>query len=422
MTGSHITIVTFAWPPRNTVAVHRPYSWARYWSEAGAKVRVLTAKKYAYDAPLDLDLSPLSEVEVIEVDYAKWTRTLLEPLFSSQLKGPIRWLFRKIRRSSVQIRNPREAWFNAVEPMLEQWAQDTDYVVSTYDPRSVHQIAAAMKKANPTLKWIADYRDPWSLNPLAEWTASQREAERSIEFATVGCYADLITSVSTDIARQQGELLGKPWLTVTNGFDVDRNTVSEAVDAGLKIATRPLRIVYTGKIYPRLYDPSPLFRAIALLEAEGHVSKGDVQIHVYGDQVEGMEAILRNGDYEHMLRLHGHVTRERALLAQRKADLLLLLGGSQPEVSGILTGKIFEYMATGVPILSLGSRRESAIGKLLEQTRTGLCTEDRLDLICDAILCRIESKNLGWFTPDLSEILSYSRENQAMKLLNAMVR
>ena len=40
-----ITIVTYDWPPRNSIGTHRPYSWARYWCENGQDVTVLTAKK-----------------------------------------------------------------------------------------------------------------------------------------------------------------------------------------------------------------------------------------------------------------------------------------------------------------------------------------------------------------------------------------
>ena len=40
-----IVIISYSWPPRNAISVHRPYSWARYWSEQGNDVTVLTAKK-----------------------------------------------------------------------------------------------------------------------------------------------------------------------------------------------------------------------------------------------------------------------------------------------------------------------------------------------------------------------------------------
>ena len=39
-----ITIITYSWPPRNSISVHRPYSWARYWSQQGHDITILTAK------------------------------------------------------------------------------------------------------------------------------------------------------------------------------------------------------------------------------------------------------------------------------------------------------------------------------------------------------------------------------------------
>lgn len=45
MNKLNVVIVTYSWPPRNSISTHRPYSWAKYWSKIGAKVTVLTAKK-----------------------------------------------------------------------------------------------------------------------------------------------------------------------------------------------------------------------------------------------------------------------------------------------------------------------------------------------------------------------------------------
>ena len=69
MKTKSILIVTYDWMPRNSIAVHRPYAWAKYWSLAGLKITVLTAKKYAYDEPLDLGLPVLDAVKVIEIPY-----------------------------------------------------------------------------------------------------------------------------------------------------------------------------------------------------------------------------------------------------------------------------------------------------------------------------------------------------------------
>ena len=69
MSKLRIVIITYSWPPRNSISTHRPYSWARYWSEKGEKVTVITGEKQNFDEPLDMPLQDLEGVEVIEVPY-----------------------------------------------------------------------------------------------------------------------------------------------------------------------------------------------------------------------------------------------------------------------------------------------------------------------------------------------------------------
>jgi hypothetical protein len=61
-----IVIVTYNWLPRNAIGTHRPLSWARHWAARGAKVTVLTAKKYAFDEPLDLANEPIPGVANVQ--------------------------------------------------------------------------------------------------------------------------------------------------------------------------------------------------------------------------------------------------------------------------------------------------------------------------------------------------------------------
>lgn len=414
----HITIITFAWPPRNSIGAHRPLSWAKYWSQAGAHVRVLTAKKYSYDEPLDLEIPTLAGVEVIEIDYATSSSSLIAYILSSPLGDLARKIYRTLRSSKAAIRNPRERWLEAVLLRFETLAQETDVVVSTYDPRAVHQIAAEMKKANSNLVWVADYRDLWSLNHVPLWSDEQRVRERAIEEQTVGEYADLVSSISEDLARQQGTFVDKPWLCVTNGFDVDLDVIEAALVASPPPRRKPLNVVYTGKLYQGLRDPSALLETIAEMEDAGEISSGDIAVNIYGGQVDGLGTIMASGRYDHFVHLHGHVSRDIALRAQGEADLLLLLESPLPEARGVLTGKIFEYMATGVPILSLGSSKDSAIGSVLITTKTGLCAEVDHAAIHQTLCYSLAGRKPNWFAPDLAQIAGYSREAQADKLLN----
>lgn len=415
-----ITIITFAWPPRNSIGAHRPWSWAKYWSEAGVQVRVLTARKYSYDEPLDLDLPPLPGVEVIETDYVSGSVSFAALIASSPLGGIVRRIFHILRGAGQMEHNPREKWFPAILPKAAELAQEADIVVSTYDPRMVHQIGAAMKQSNPNLVWVADYRDLWSLNHISNWTDAQRIQEQMIEQQTVGKLADMVCSVSEELARQQGEFIGKPWLPVTNGFDVNIAEIAARLENRKTPAGGVLNIVYTGKIYEGLRDPSPLFNTIADMEDDGEIQRGEIVVNIYGGQVEGIESIMKSGRYNHFVTLQGHVSRDVALEKQCGADLLLLLESPLPEARGVLTGKIFEYISAGVPILSLGSRWDSEICRLLNVTRTGFCAGNDQQRIRSILTDTRHGHRFEWFAPQLKEINRYSRRFQANILLKRM--
>lgn len=421
MNKPKICIVTFAWPPRNSIAAHRPYSWAKYWSLAGAHVLVITARKYAYDAPLDLHLPDLPGVEVIEVDYASRAKKVSGWLAGGVLRPFAKKILRLMIARSANSRSPRDGWVKACEPHIAEWAERCDFVVSTYDPRGVHQIAAAMKTKRPQLMWIADYRDLWSFNHVAGWSEAQRQAERDLELATVGKHADFITSVSDELTDHQASWLHKPSATITNGFDVDPDALRASLKSRPVKPSLPMRIVYTGKIYPGLQDISPLLDAIVDLENTGDVTRGAIEVHVYGGQTEGLGLVQRTARFRHILRIHGHVSRDEALAAQLDAHLLLLMESPLPQAAGVLTGKVFEYISAGVPILSLGSRCSSAIGVLLKETRTGICTEDSREAIATALKARLAGEDLSWFLPSESAILMYTRKRQAMALYDVML-
>lgn len=421
MTTPRITIVTFAWPPRNSIAAHRPYNWAKYWSAAGAQVRVLTARKYSYDAPLDLELPPIPNVQVIETEYQSTTGLGARLLSGTPFEKPARKALRWLRRSGHgQAAHPRAGWLRAIRPKLPELAQECDLLISTFDPVETHLIAAEMKAANPGIFWTADYRDLWSQNHLAEWTKEERAKQQKLEVETLS-QADLLTSVSDDLCAQLSALHHTPSEKITNGFDVDRDTLAKALSRPAhRPKAAPLKIVYTGKIYPEHRDPTPLFEAVEAMEQAGEISEGSVQIHIYGGQAQVFADAAQTRRFSHMVKEHGHVARDVAMEAQRNADLLLLLESPAPEARGVLTGKLFEYMATGVPILSLGSRKDSEIAQVLDQTGCGICAESNQTVIRQTVLNRISEIDAPWFQPNLQEILKYSREAQAGRLLEFM--
>jgi glycosyltransferase involved in cell wall biosynthesis len=420
----NIVIVTYNWPPRNAIGTHRPYAWARYWSEAGAKVTVLTARKQPFDEPLDLHLPSLEGVEVIEVS-GKGAVSVLSRLLKPQR---LRQVARKIKawlgRHSAMVSEPRMAWRGAAKAKAVELALKADVVVSTFGPAAAHLIAYDMKMANPNLFWVADYRDLWSQRHTTEIHEDVRETSRILEKGTVGAKADLLSAVSKDMVEQLTDFLGKETLELPNGFDIEENSLRDTFSERPAKPDGPMRIVYTGMIYEGHRDPAPLLDALVALHTEGEVNAGEVTVDFYGARVELAKRLARNPAYAPFIRLMGHVSRDKALEAQRSAGLLLLLESPAPEARGVLTGKLFEYISAGRPILCVGSRPEYEIGNVLTKTGTGrVFGPDEFGQLKGVLRNTLSSGGLyNDYFPDFLEVLKYSRKTQSEYFLESILR
>ena len=304
-------------------------------------------------------------------------------------------------------------------PLIAELAKDNDFVVSTYGPDASHLIANDAKCANPRMIWVADYRDLWSQNPMAGWSDGVRASIRSLEEGSVGGNADFVTAVSEDMIRQLGEFCRGRLILAQNGFDLDMEDLEQILASPPRHRTKPLRIVHTGTVYPGQRDPTPLLEVLAGMAEKGGLELGEVTVDFYGSRVELIAQLMRNPRFQPFLRAPGHVAREDAIEIQRRADLLLLLESSAPEARGVLTGKVFEYMSAGRPIICVGSRPDFEIGQLLRRTGTGVVVDhDKPACIAQIIRDQLDGKGSPeWFAPQLKEIGRYTRKNQALALL-----
>lgn len=428
MSKLNILIVTYDWPPRNSIAVHRPYAWAKYWSRSGCNVTVLTSEKCVYDEPLDLEMPLLDGVRVIEVPYraslsggegikkTSLKRKALE--FVKRHSG----FARKLLGLSLDI---RDAWAKKAIPVAISLneSENFDVVVSTYGPRASHFIGSAIKANDPSVFWVADYRDMWSIRHDSSLDGRRKCKEQRLEVTTVKS-ADLITTVSEPLAVELSGFLERDVRLVFNGYDVDLEVVKKSIGAinAPRDHRNNLKIVYTGMIYPGWRDPSPLFEAINEMSCEGLVSPAEINIDFFGKRQPGLQDIVSCLNVEDYVKIHGHVTRQRALEEQVDADLLLLMESGHESAKGVLTGKVFEYMVSGKPVISIGSRRDSAIGKLINQTGIGVVCEQDVQAIKKFLLDLMAGNREDHFSPNLEEIKAYNRGVQSEELLLTIQR
>jgi glycosyltransferase involved in cell wall biosynthesis len=230
----------------------------------------------------------------------------------------------------------------------------------------------------------------------------------------------MFTTVSEELAQTLAQLVRKQPAVIFNGFDIALDPA--LYQRPLEIKNGCLHVVYTGRIYSGKRNPAALVRAIEKLIDEKAIRMDEVCIDFYGVNTHVIDEGLQPLKYPEIIIHHGHVPRSRALELQQSADLLLLLESGDEDSKGFLTGKIFEYIGAGRPIISIGSTPDSAIARVLNETQCGSCYENDIDAIAKDLLNYLRGISPAWFNPDLAAIERYSRKYQAELLLSEMVK
>ncbi|HEY3541230.1 MAG TPA: glycosyltransferase [Gaiellaceae bacterium] len=240
-------------------------------------------------------------------------------------------------------------------------SEGIDVVLTTSPPGSVHLIGAAVKRATGA-KWVADLRDSIALHPHRSSEgigARAKQKARAGVAHLVARQADAIVTAAEAISEETRGLSPKaPVVTIANGSDFDDF-------AGLEYRrTDRFRLTHTGSFFGQR-DPKPFLRA---LQASG---LEDVVVRFVGDFRPGDREFLESLGLGPRVELIEYVPRRESLRLQRESDALLLL---IPEAGGrgrgVLSGKVFEYLAAERPILAVVPP-DGAAAQLLRDTGAG---------------------------------------------------
>jgi glycosyltransferase involved in cell wall biosynthesis len=232
---------------------------------------------------------------------------------------------------------------------------------SSYRPMADHAAAWWLKRRHPGLTWIADFRDlpvdPHTRHVLFPgW--HRRLYRRMFQ------RADILTTVSEGLAKHLSK--GHPHVVVT------RNGLPEDWRMPEPVQCPHFTIAYTGSMFLDMRDPAPLFDALAGMVRDGGLSREDLRIVYAGkDGAEWRQRAAAFGLGE-QCEDRGLVSPEAAWAIQREANINILLTYSSPELGGVLTGKMIEYIAAGNPVLAINTgTRDAEIDHLLTSISLG---------------------------------------------------
>jgi len=400
-----VLFVAYHFPPMRSAGVERSAKFVRYLPEFGFAPLVLSTGAFgsrAHDGvvrcwePVALYRRLLNPAARSDPEAASrtrtagpqagWLRALRRVLFVPD--GQITWL-------------PGAAW-SALRALRRQ---PTDLIYTSSPPWSAHLLGRFLKEQTG-LPWVADFRDAWIYDPLDPALLTmpyRRELERRLE-ASVLAEADAVitaTQITADDLRRRYPEQAHKIRIVTNGFDpgdgtplpeglvIDAGTRSgpqageteEATPAGSPRVNGPLRLVHTGSFaysHPQR-TPMPLLSALRRLIELEPVWSQRLQLTLVGELSPEEQSAAAG-----VARVVGAVDRATALGYQQRADVLLVVDHRRPWPASNVPGKLFEYLATGKPLLALCGPGE--VERTVTELHAGLCVApDDVDAIDEAL-------------------------------------
>ena len=357
-----LLLVTMYFPPAGGGGVQRPLKFATHLPAHGIETHVL-----APDDPKWIHADPVVPPTQAWIHRARYVGPRARKL-ADDLHGRegLELLSRQARSLSRRVLVPDEnvSWnLTAIPAALRLVrAEGIDVVLTTSPPNSVHLVGAAVKRLTGA-RWVADLRDSIALHPHRRIErAAVRAKEKASEAVArlVARRADAIVAASDAIADEARALEPLGFVrTILNGADFDDF-------AGLEYRRGDrFRITHTGSFFGRR-DPRPFLSALADSDL------ADVVARFVGDFRAADREWAATLGLGERLELHPYVPRREALRLQRDSDaLLLLIPEAGGRGKGVLSGKVFEYLAAERPILA-AVPPEGAAAELIREIGAGV--------------------------------------------------
>ena len=354
-----VLIVTYYWPPAGGPGVQRWLKFATYLPEFGYHPVVYIPKNAQYpirdeslliEIPNNISLVTLPIREPYGLAarlFGRRASRLSSGIISSK-KPPLWERFLLWVRGNFYIPDGRKNWVKPSVNYLSRVIREEGIktVITTGPPHSLHLIGLNLQD-RVGVRWIADFRDPWTTIgyhkdlQLMPWARRRHE---SLEKKVLQM-ADLILVTSQHTRQEFSQKTLQPIEVLTNGHDLVGEP-SDELDTAFSISH--IGSLLSGR------NPKALWEVLAacIKDIPGFSEELEIKlVGVVGDEI--IESIREAGLFDHLIHIP-YVSHPEAVRLQQKSQLLLLTEIDSPETQAIIPGKFFEYMAARRPILAIG--------------------------------------------------------------------
>ena len=367
-----VLIITYYWPPAGGSGVQRWLKFSKYLRDFEIEPVIYTIDNPSY--PI-LDKSSESE---IPKDLEILKQAIFEPnsllsIFGSTSKkesagflNPNPTFFGKIIqyiRANYFIPDARKFWIQPSVNFLSNYLENNhiDAIITTGPPHSMHIIGLELKK-KLGIKWISDFRDPWTEIDYFQQLPLTKKATKK--------HQDLEQEVliNSDMVVVVGETMKDKFLkhtnrieVLTNGFDTIETSLTQELD-------QKFSITHVGLMNSDR-NPTILWEVLNEISNTNPDFKNDLRIKLIGKLDDAVIQDLKVFDHN-TIETIPYLDHKDVSKYQASSQVLLLSINEVPSAKGIITGKIFEYLQAKRPILAIGPEDGDA-AMILKNTNAG---------------------------------------------------
>lgn len=312
-------------------------------------------------------------------------------------------------RGNLFIPDARVFWVKPSVTYLKDYCQanQIDTIITTGPPHSLHLIGLALQKQG--LKWVADFRDPWTTIgyhkalKLLPW--AQRK-HKLLEMQVLQA-ADAIIVTSATTKTEFESLTSRPITVITNGYDT---TTEPSLQLDAKFSLAHIGSLLSAR------NPIVLWEALSELLHELPDLTEHLQLKFIGTTSQEVKDTLEKLGLLTYVHDYGYVSHHEAVKHQKESQVLLLIEIDSSETKLILPGKLFEYLVSGRPILAMGPAG-SDFASIIQETQSGaFFTYDQKTAVKNYISSCFTAYKNGSLQSTAVGVEKYARKNLTQQL------
>ncbi len=417
-----VLIVTYYWPPSGGAGVQRWLKFSKYLPEFGWEPVILTVDpEYAAypvtDHSLKTDL--LSSVKVHRTPatdyfsiYKKDKSKIPAAGFANSVDNTLKGKILRFIRGNIFIPDPRRGWNKyAIKKACELIETESiKFIVTTSPPHSTQLIGLKIKKKYPEIKWIADLRDPWTdiyyyeqfyptfISKGIDSGFEKRVLRKTDKIITIGSALKTTFSLKT-------KGIADKIVVIPNGFDAD--DFKDIKD----INPSRFTLTYVGSLSD-IYPVNSLISALKILNVNGK----DFVLRFVGTVSGNARELIKSSIPDTSVEFLPYMIHSEAIKFMMSSTVLILIIPFHKSNKSIVTGKLFEYLATRKPVLCLGPADGDA-AEIIKKCKSGLT----IGYYDEEKILKFLS-NIGEYPrlSDKSEIEDFSRFNLAKLMASVL--